>query len=205
MRKRLQFIHHSCIKWVGQSAHSDGAQLPADAYKAGSALMALLSVALNRLPFAVVRSLGCTLVLVIALAGEASAADLTVILDQAEVVTLPDRVATIVVGNPMIADVSLQPGGLMVVTGKSYGVTNLMVLDRAGHKLMDKLIEVQGPDVEPGVVVMYRGVERETYGCTPICERRITLGDSNVVFDAGIAQSTNRNGLVQGPGPAAAK
>ena len=164
-----------------------------------------LSVALNTLPCGVVRSLGWALLLVIALAAETSAADLAVILDQAQIVRLPDRVATIVIGNPMITDVSLQPGGLMVVTGKSYGVTNLVVLDRAGNTLMDKLIEVQGPDVEPEVVVMYRGVERETYSCTPICERRITLGDSNVVFDAGIAQSNGRNGLVQGPSGAAGR
>jgi len=41
-----------------------------------------------------------------------AAADLTVALDEAKLLRLPDKVATIVIGNPMIADVSLQPGGL---------------------------------------------------------------------------------------------
>jgi len=108
-------------------------------------------------------------------------------MDQAKLIKLPDKVATIVIGNPMIADASLQPGGLMVLTGKGYGVTNVMVLDRAGAVLMEKSIEVQGPDAD--VVVMYRGIERETYSCTPICERRITLGDGNVFFDTGINQA----------------
>jgi Flp pilus assembly secretin CpaC len=72
-----------------------------------------------------------------------AAADFTVIMDQAKLVKLPDKVATIVVGNPMIADVSLQPGGMMVITGKGYGVTNLVVLDRVGTVLMQKTIEVQ--------------------------------------------------------------
>jgi hypothetical protein len=131
-----------------------------------------------------------------------SAADVTVIMDQAALVRLPDKVATIVIGNPMIADASLQPGGLMVITGKGYGLTNFIVLDRTGTVLMEKTIEVQGPDAD--VVVMYRGIERETYSCTPMCERRITLGDGNVYFDTGVAQSGSRNGQAQGA-PAAAK
>ena len=50
--------------------------------------------------------------------------------DQAKLVKLPARVATIVVGNPLIADVTLQAGGIIVVTGKGYGATNLLALDR---------------------------------------------------------------------------
>ena len=49
------------------------------------------------------------------------------------------------IGNPLIADAALQPGGLMVITGKGYGTTNIIVLDRAGAVLMEKTIEVQGP------------------------------------------------------------
>ena len=131
------------------------------------------------------------------------AADVSVILDQAKLLKLPDKVSTIVVGNPLIADVSLQPGGLMVVTGKGFGMTNLMALDRAGNVLMEKSVEVKGPAGD--VVVLYRGVERETYSCTPICERRITLGDSNTYFEAVIGQSGSRNGQAQGNAPAAAK
>jgi len=127
------------------------------------------------------------------------AADLTVIMDQARLLKLPDKVATIVIGNPLIADVSLQQGGMMVITGKGYGVTNLVVMDRAGTVLLDKSVEVQGPDAD--VVVLYRGIERETYSCTPICERRLTLGDGNVVFDTGAAQTGIRNGLAQGAPP----
>ena len=49
---------------------------------------------------------------------------LNVFLDEARIVKLPDRVSTIVVGNPLIADANLQAGGLMVMTGKGYGNTN---------------------------------------------------------------------------------
>ena len=63
----------------------------------------------------------------------APAADMiNVALDQAVVTRLPDRIATIVVGNPLIADVSIQSGGLLIVTGKGYGVTNMLAFDRNG-------------------------------------------------------------------------
>jgi Pilus formation protein N terminal region len=125
----------------------------------------------------------------------APAAEVTVILDQAKLLKLPERAATVVLGNPLIADVSLQPGGLMVITGKGYGLTNLIALDRAGAVLMEKSVEVQGPGGD--VVVVYRGVERGTYSCTPECERRITLGDSNAFFAAIITQTGVRNGMAQ--------
>ena len=126
----------------------------------------------------------------------AAAAEIIVYVDQAKLEKLPEKVATLVVGNPLIADVSLQPGGLMVITGKGYGSTNLVALDRAGVTLMEKSIEVRGP--KTGVVVVYRGVERESYSCTPMCERRITLGDSGAFFDATLTQSGTRNAQAAG-------
>ncbi len=126
----------------------------------------------------------------------ASAADVTVILDQAKLVKLPEKVSTIVIGNPLIADASVHAGGLMVVTGKGYGMTNLIALDRTGSVLMEKSVEVQGP--RTNVVVVYRGVERESYSCTPNCERRITLGDSAAYFDTVIGQTGARSGQAQG-------
>ena len=123
----------------------------------------------------------------------ALAADtLDIVLDQATLMKLPDKVATIVVGNPLIADVAVQSGGLVVVTGKGFGATNLIALDRTGAVLLERSIVVSGP-VGPTVLQVYRGMERETYSCTPNCERRITLGDSANYFTATISQSDARN------------
>jgi Flp pilus assembly secretin CpaC len=142
------------------------------------------------------RALACALgVAVFGLPAKVSAADIDVIVDQAKLVKLPDRVATIVIGNPLIADANVQTGGLMVITGKGYGRTNLIALDRAGAVLLEKTIEVRGP--RAGIVVVYRGVERESYSCTPYCDRRITLGDSPTYFDAVIAQTATRSGQAQ--------
>jgi len=125
-----------------------------------------------------------------------------VVLDQATLMKLPEKVSTIVVGNPMIADVAIQSGGLMVVTGKGFGATNLIALDRSGGVLMERSIVVSGPKGRDTVQV-YRGVQRETYSCTPTCERRITLGDSADFFSAIQGQAEARNGSASSGGAAA--
>ena len=124
----------------------------------------------------------------------------TINLDQAQILQLPDRVATIVIGNPLIADATLQSGGVLVVTGKGYGATNLQALDRAGRVLMSKTVQVLGAGTDD-IVVVYKGVERETYSCASDCQRRITLGDSTAYFNANLAESAARNGQAQATAP----
>ena len=119
-----------------------------------------------------------------------------VVVDQAKVIKLPERVATIVVGNPLIADVTLQPGGLVVVTGKGYGATNVIAMDRAGSILVDRVIQVEGPSDQ--VVTVYRGVERESYSCMPVCQKRITLGDGTAYFKATMDQASNLSSKAAG-------
>lgn len=128
----------------------------------------------------------------------ASATDIIpVMLDQARVLKLPNNLATLVVGNPLIADVTVQPGGILVLTGKGYGVTNLIALDHNGKVLLDHLIEVQGA---PDTVVVYRGINRESYSCTPFCDRRVTLGDTPDYFDKTLKQTSERSISAQGGG-----
>ncbi|HEU5017184.1 MAG TPA: pilus assembly protein N-terminal domain-containing protein [Pseudolabrys sp.] len=122
-----------------------------------------------------------------------------VIVDKAKVMRLPAGVATIVIGNPLIADASLQRGGVLVLTGKSFGSTNLLALDRDGRIILDKTVRVQGQS-NADLVTVYRGVNRESYSCAPKCEPRITLGDSPSFFGATMAESASRSGAVQRAG-----
>jgi Flp pilus assembly secretin CpaC len=123
--------------------------------------------------------------------------------DQAKLVRLPGRVATIVVGNPLIADVTLQNGGVIVVTGKGYGATNFIAMDRSGEVLVDRVIQVEGPTDQ--VVTIYRGVDRESYSCMPICQRRVTLGDGDTYFKSAIDQAGSLSSQASGSGAAATK
>ncbi len=123
---------------------------------------------------------------------------IAVYVDQAKLVKLPAKVSTIVVGNPLIADVTLQSGGIIVVTGKGYGATNFIAMDRNGEVLVDRQIQVEGPTDQ--LVTVYRGVERESYSCMPICQRRITLGDGETYFKSAIDQAGTLSGQASGAG-----
>jgi hypothetical protein len=124
---------------------------------------------------------------------------ITLQLDQATIMKVPERVATIVVGNPLIADITLQPGNIAVLTGKGYGVTNMMALDRSGAVLTEKTIQVKGPG--GNLVTVYKGVNRESYDCAPKCEPRNKLGDAQQYFDGTLNQIATRSGLAQGLSP----
>jgi len=133
------------------------------------------------------------------IAPAAYAETISVGVDEARVMRLPQGAATIVIGNPLIADATLQPGGILVLTGKGYGTTNLLALDRTGRVVMNTSVQV-APPKSADVVVVYKGVQRESYSCTPECAQRITLGDSPTYFDETQKQITSRVGS-GGPPP----
>jgi hypothetical protein len=123
-------------------------------------------------------------------------AALQITLDQAKVAKLPAGATTLVVGNPAIADVTMLKGGIgMVVTGKSYGETNLIALDAQGNIIDEKQI-----DVEPtrSVLVVQRGAERVSYWCNPTCMPTVQLGDDSKAFSEESGQIGARNALAQG-------
>lgn len=138
------------------------------------------------------QALASTVLLLAALmASPAHAIDtISIAIDQATITKMPDSVSTLVIGNPIIADVTVRPGGLLVVTGKAYGVTNLIALDASGAVLSERFIEVTGPRDE--VVVVYRGIDRESYSCMPDCQPRIVLGDGRQYFGQTMGQSSER-------------
>src|SRR5450759_1605478 len=134
---------------------------------------------------------------------EPSPAAIAVNVDQAKLVKLSGRVATIVVGNPLIADVTLQNGGVIIVTGKGYGATNFIAMDRSGEVLVDRVIQVEGPTDQ--LVTIYRGVDRESYSCMPVCQRRVTLGDGENYFKSTIDQAGSLSSQASGSAAAAGK
>jgi Flp pilus assembly secretin CpaC len=143
--------------------------------------------------FSVFSSLAMAVLLLPAVAAAEPTPDaIAVNVDQAKLVKLPARVSTIVVGNPLIADVSLQSGGIVVVTGKGYGATNFIAMDRSGEVLVDRVIQVEGPSDR--LITVYRGAERESYSCMPVCQRRVTLGDSDTYFKSTLDQAGTLSG-----------
>ena len=134
--------------------------------------------------------------LIACVTSSAAWADVQVILDQARVIRLPARATTVVIGNPAIADVTIQKSGVGIVTGKTYGMTNLIVLDPAGDMISEEQVIVK--PAEDAIITVQRGLDRESLACTPLCERTVKLGDAAANFDAVTGQASARSGMATG-------
>ncbi len=91
-----------------------------------------------------------------------------VAMNQAKILKLSRPADTIVIGNPAIADASVQDAHTIVLTGKGFGVTNVVVLDTDGVPIMDEQVVVSRSDESS--VRVYRRASVQTLSCTPYCE-----------------------------------
>jgi Flp pilus assembly secretin CpaC len=109
-----------------------------------------------------------------------------VVLDQAKVLHMPANTTTIIVGNPVIADVTmLRRTNQMVLTGKGYGETNMIALDADGNAIGESTVRVTGST--HGLIVQ-RGMTRETYSCNPRCQPTMNLGDDPRFMNGTVGQ-----------------
>jgi Flp pilus assembly secretin CpaC len=126
-------------------------------------------------------------------AGFAAPETIEVTLDKAKILKMPPNATTIVVGNPIIADVTtLKKDGLIVVTGKGFGETNMIFLDSAGTAIEEANVRVMG---QTSLVTVQRGMDRESYSCRPRCQPTVTLGDADSFIKGASTQITSRNTL----------
>jgi len=91
-----------------------------------------------------------------------------VTMNEAKIVKLARPADTIIVGNPAIADASVQDSKTIVLTGKGFGTTNLVVLDTSGNPIIDEQVTVSRGDENS--VRIYRRSDVQTLSCTPYCE-----------------------------------
>jgi Flp pilus assembly secretin CpaC len=121
---------------------------------------------------------------------------IAVTLDQAKIVKLPQGTTTLVVGNPMIADVTLlKNNNLMVITGRGYGETNLIAIAADGSVTYEKQLQVVSANA---VLILQSGDSRVSYACNPNCMPAVQLGDDKDHFEKAGAEITLRDGLAQG-------
>ena len=125
----------------------------------------------------------------------ANAANLNVNIDQAELVRLEKPGAEVIIGNPSIADVTVQSGRLLIVTGKSTGLTNLIVLDVNGELIMERNVYVNSDS--KNLVSVNRGKSHETYSCSPNCGPALIPGDAVTFFDPLSKETRAKLGLAQ--------
>jgi Flp pilus assembly secretin CpaC len=119
--------------------------------------------------------------------------DLIVKYDQSELLPLPKPAAQIIVGNPAIADITVKSDKMLVITGKTFGITNIIILDSQDKVIMSQRVLVRRDEAK--VVNLQRGTSRQSYNCTPQCNPSITVGDDTNYFNLISSASQNKMGM----------
>lgn len=118
----------------------------------------------------------------------AAQAAVNVPLDQTRRVSFGGAAANIVVGNPDIADVNVIDARNLMVVGKRFGVTNLVVLDASGRTLFDSEIVVSAG--AGSMVTVVSGAQTVDYACTPDCQRVTNPNPAVVIPPPAAAAAT---------------
>ena len=116
-----------------------------------------------------------------------------VTVDRAKIFRIARPAGTVIIGNPAIADATIEDERTLILTGRSFGVTNIIILDRDGEPIVDNTIVVRSH--ETNTVRIYRRSSRETYACAPVCEPTLTIGDNQQTFSFANQQIRARNAL----------
>jgi Flp pilus assembly secretin CpaC len=116
-----------------------------------------------------------------------------VIIDFAKVLRLQEPAQTIIIGNPGIADASIDSEQTLILTGKTAGTTNLIVLNKDGGELLNTTLRVSSDTHQ--LTTVFLGANRQTYSCAPVCEQVVSVGDENNRFDQAATQIQTREQL----------
>ncbi|MBL4756583.1 MAG: pilus assembly protein N-terminal domain-containing protein [Rhizobiales bacterium] len=111
-----------------------------------------------------------------------AAETMLVLVDQAQILRLSEPAASIIIGNPMIADATVQDNKMLVITGISYGTTNMIILNEDGREIFSRQLEVRLSSYSQ--VTVQRGGDRFSYACAPKCEPILAIGDQTEQFEA---------------------
>ncbi len=114
--------------------------------------------------------------------GVLAADDLVVKYDQSQLVKLPVPVTEIIIGNPTIVEVTAHSRSMLIVTGKTFGITNVIALDAEKNTIYESRVMVVRD--EGKVVNLQKGGKRESYNCTPQCNPSIVIGDDPAYFNS---------------------
>jgi hypothetical protein len=109
-------------------------------------------------------------------AGAATASDIRVNTDQTTAVKLTTPAKTVLVGNPLIAEVTLVDDKTVYVMGRLTGQTNLVAVDANGNEIINEKISVRVGDSQ--MVTLHKGsYGPRTFSCAPKCEWVMMPGD----------------------------
>ena len=100
--------------------------------------------------------------------GLAQSARLSVEIDQAARVQLRGAAGSVIVGNPQIADVTVVDANTLYITGKGYGVTEIVAVDAIGRTVFQSEVVVTD-GAGSGRVRVWRGGQATEMACAASC------------------------------------
>ncbi len=136
----------------------------------------------------------------LSLSGLVHAEEIIVKVDQAKLLHLKKQSSDVIVGNPSIADISVQSKNLLVITGKSYGSTNIIALDSQKNIIVEAVINVVSDDLQ--TVALFKGSMKQSYNCAERCVSVLSIGDATEYFKNNQTATSNKFGLASGAGEA---
>jgi Pilus formation protein N terminal region len=126
-------------------------------------------------------------------------------LDEVRTLTFKNPIATVYVGNPAIADVTMIDARHAFVQGKGYGRTNIVALDRENTQVFNTHVSVAGGE-GGGTVTLNRGAQRITLTCAGgRCEPTPTPGDDQKAYDTENGQVSSHQNAARGMASADSK
>jgi Flp pilus assembly secretin CpaC len=133
----------------------------------------------------------------LALAAAPAAAEVfRVSVDQTVVVKVPATIDGVVVGNAAVADVAVYDAHTLLITGKSFGATNVLVLDRLGQTAWSRQVAV-ADDVADGLtIVSAAGIA--SYSCVEKCRPSPQAGDAQGFFSSANATVQGKAASAEG-------
>lgn len=104
-------------------------------------------------------------------AAAAQSRPLNVDIDQSTRVQLRAPAGSVIVGNPLIADVTVVDANTLFITGKGYGVTEVVAVDVLGRTVFQSQVVVTAGD--SGRVRVWRGAQATEMACASTCSPSI--------------------------------
>ena len=139
----------------------------------------------------------CAALATAAFAQAQAGTDIIVKADEAKMISVTGDPATVVVGNPNIADITVQ-NKFIFIHGRNFGSTNVIVLDRDGSELaaLDVTVKLNGSYN----VNVFRAGSKFSYACADICESSIQVGDNKDYFSTLEEQNKKKGKLATSAG-----
>ncbi|QRM27648.1 pilus assembly protein N-terminal domain-containing protein [Microvirga sp. VF16] len=95
------------------------------------------------------------------------ASSLRVVIDFAKLLSFDQPARTIILGNPAVVDGTLNDEYTLILTGKSVGTTNMIVLDGEGREILNTTVSVVGNARQ--LTTVHQGAVQQVYFCDGSC------------------------------------